>query len=217
MTKRALRLALVDDHNLFRQGLSALLERAGMEIVWQAGSTRDAVDAAANTHADVVTMDLSMPGTSGIDATRALLKQDPATRVLILTMHSGEEFVVQAFLAGATGFALKAQSFEEIVEAIHRTSEGKMYLAPSIPRATLVEYNRRIQNVSSSPLDRLSRRERQVFELAAENKSNAEIAHELGISVKTVETHRLAVHKKLGVRSAAGLVRMAALAGILHR
>lgn len=216
-TPKPLRIALVDDHDLFREGLSALLDRAGFEVVWQAGSTRDAVAAAAKTHADVVLMDLSMPGTSGIDATQALLKQDSSLRVLVLTMHSSEEFVVQAFLAGATGFALKTQTIDEVVEAIRRTAEGKMYLASSIPRATLVEYNRRIQHVSKSPLDRLSARERQVFELAAQNKPNRDIAVELGISVKTVESHRLAVHKKLGVRSAAALIRIAALNGILHR
>lgn len=212
-----LRLGLVDDHSLFRQGLRELLSGAEFEIVWEAGSSREAEEAAATTHADVIIMDVSLPGTSGIEATRSLLKRDPATRVLILSMYAAEEMVVQAFLAGATGFALKTQTIEDIVKAVRLTAEGKLYLADSIPRGTLDEYNRRIRNLSASPLDALSPRERQVFELAAQNKTNQEISEELRISVKTVETHRLAVHKKLGIHSAADLIRLAALNGMLLR
>lgn len=214
--RRRLRLGLVDDHPLFRQGLIDLLEEE-FDVVWQASSTREAQEAATQKFADVILMDLSMPGISGIEATRALLKRNPDTRVLVLTMHSGEEFVVQAFLAGATGFALKSQTIAEVAEAVRLTAEGKLYLAASIPRASLDEYNRRIRNAVVNPLDTFSPRERQVFELAVQNKSNREIAAELGITTKTVESHRLRVHKKLGVHSVADLVRWAHLNGMIHR
>ena len=212
----SLRIALVDDHEVFRQGLRALLEKHSHHVVWEAECARDAIEAAAREEADVVLMDLSMPGNSGIEATREILRHNPEARLLILTMHGGEEHVVQAFLAGATGFALKTQKFEEILEAIRATFAGKLYLAPTIPRRSLDEYNRRIRSHASG-LDALSPRERQVFELVVQNQSNRQIAQALKISVKTVETHRLAVNKKLGMHSAAELVRFAALSGLLHR
>jgi len=212
-----LRLGLVDDHSLFRRGLAELLEGTEFEIAWEAGTTRDAEEAGKNSHADVIIMDVSMPGTSGIEATRSFVKRNPATRILVLTMHSGEELVVQAFLAGATGFALKTETIDDIVKAIRLTALGRLYLAESIPRSTLDAYNRRIRKLSENPLDALSPRERQVFDLAAQNTSNREIAAELGIAVKTVEAHRVAVHRKLGAHSAADLIRLAALSGMLHR
>lgn len=212
-----LRVALVDDHDLFRQGLASLLQHAGFDVAWEASCTRDAQELVAKNPTDVLIMDVSMPGTSGIEATRAIVKTIPSTRILILTQHEGEEFVVQAFLAGATGYAVKTQSIEQIVEAVQTTAAGRLYLAPSIPRRTLDEYNRRIRHVSKGILDELSPRERQVFELVVQNKSNRAISEELRIAVKTVETHRLSLNKKLGVHSAAELIRLAATHGLLHR
>jgi DNA-binding NarL/FixJ family response regulator len=212
-----IRVALVDDHRLFREGLISLLSRdPSIEVVWEASSTREAEDAAKTARVDVVLMDVSMPGTSGIEATRTLVLADPALRVLILTMHAREEFVVQALLAGATGFALKMQKIGDVIEAIRAVSQGRLYLAPEIPRRSLDEYHRRIRKISKGALDVLTTRERQVFELAVQNRSNRDIARDLDITVKTVETHRTSVNKKLGVHSAAELVRFAAEHGLLH-
>lgn len=212
-----IRVGLVDDHDLFRQGMTSLLARdPGIEVIWEASTAREAEEAARRAKAEVILMDVSMPGTSGIEATRAIVVGDPSTRVLVLTMHAREEFVVQALLAGATGFALKTQKIADVADAIRTVSQGRLYLAPDIPRRSLDEYHRRIRKLSKGAVDVLTTRERQVFELAVQNRSNRDIARELDITVKTVETHRTAVNKKLGVHSAAELVRFAAQHGLLH-
>jgi DNA-binding NarL/FixJ family response regulator len=153
-------------------------------------------------------MDLAMPELNGIEATRYLTNTFPKVRVLILSIYTDEEHVYQALRAGAAGYLMKGAATEELELAIRTVAEGDTYLSPPVSKLVIMEYIRRT-NVGFSSLERLSSRQTQVLKLIAEGKTTKQIALELGISVKTVETHRSALMKRIGVRDVAGLVRYA--------
>jgi DNA-binding NarL/FixJ family response regulator len=153
-------------------------------------------------------MDLAMPELNGIEATRYLTNTFPKVRVLILSIYTDEEHVYQALRAGAAGYLMKGAATEELELAIRTVAEGETYLSPPVSKLVIMEYIRRT-NVGFSSLERLSSRQTQVLKLIAEGKTTKQIALELGISVKTVETHRSALMKRIGVRDVAGLVRYA--------
>jgi two-component system, NarL family, response regulator NreC len=208
-----LSVVLIDDHRLFRDGLRTLIEQQGdLKVVGEAEDARNAYPIIESTHPDVVLMDVALTSTSGIATTRELLRRMQDVRVLMLSMHGEADFVSQALSAGANGYALKTQSSGEILDAIRAVARGEMYLSPLISR-TVVEDGlklKRGENGQAGPCHELSPREREVFDLLVRGFSNDSIAQSLCISVKTVETHRARILKKLKLHSLVELVRFAA-------
>lgn len=212
-----LRIALVDDHVLFRDGLRALLSAEGdLEVVAEAGDARTALPLIEATSPDVVVVDVTLPGTSGITLMREILQVLPNCRVLALTMHASEEYIIQALAAGAMGYALKSQGALEVIEAIRTVGRSRPYLAASLPRPPVDAAGAWRRDEAGSKLDDLSPREREIFDLLVQGNSNRSIAQQLFISVKTVETHRASINRKLGVHSTAEIMRFAALRGLVH-
>jgi two-component system response regulator NreC len=200
------RVVLVDDHLLFREGLKTLLVAAGgFEIVGEASEARAAYKVVEEQIPDVVIVDVTLPGTNGIAVTRELIRRRTRSRVLMLTMHESESFAREALQAGAVGYALKSQSVDQIVNAVRTVAAGQSYLAP--PFAQLATTGRALDG--GGPLDRLSPREREIFDLVVRGFSTSAIAAELCISQKTVEAHRSHINKKLSVHSSAEVLRYA--------
>lgn len=208
----ALRVALVDDHRLFREGLRLLLERVpGLQITGEAGDAREAYQLIESSTPDVALLDVGLPGTSGIAAARELGRRGLRSRVLMLSMHADIDSVSQAIAAGAAGYALKVQPAMEIVSAIEAVGSGRSYLCAQIPRSAVEERLRRLRGTEGDhPLAGLSVREREIFDLLVRGYANDQISNQLCISVKTVETHRAHVFKKLNVHSMVELLRLAA-------
>jgi len=209
-----LKILLIDDHALFRAGVRRLLaESPDCQIVGEAGTADQAVEMLAGLGPDIVLMDIAMPGTDGIAASRELLRRAPRVRVLILTAHDQIGDVVAAFAAGVSGYALKDDRPEELVEAIRVVGRGERYVARA-----LVPLLRRVEEShlqSDDVLAILSPRERQVFDLAANCVITRDIAVRLGIARKTADTHLNRINRKLGLRSMAELVRLASSLGML--
>ena len=202
-----IRVLLVDDHAVVRAGLKALLQRAAdIDVIGEADNGRDAVRRSEDLKPDVVVMDLTMPELNGIDATRRLREKCPAIRVVMHSMHSSSEHVFRAFDAGATGFVLKESAGEDIAAAVRAAHAGRRYLSRGI---AAVESAAQSRAGRTSPLESLSTREREVLQLVVEGRSSTEIAATLHLSPKTVETYRVRLMAKLGVRDVPGLVRFA--------
>jgi DNA-binding NarL/FixJ family response regulator len=212
------KVALVDDHRLFREGLRTLLEHApGFEVVAEASDANEIYRVVEQQRVDLCIVDVALPGSNGVTVARELGRRRPDCKVLMLTMHAGDEFVSQALAAGASGYALKDQSANEIIEAIRVVTRGETYLSPRISRLLLDDARRRRTDGNPpGPCDPLSAREREVFDLLVQGMSNDAIAGHLFISVKTVETHRARVLRKLGMHSIVELVRFAARHGLLY-
>jgi len=212
---RKLRLLLGDDHPLVRHGLRKVLEeQPAWEVVAEVGDGREAVREAIAHKPDVAILDVAMPLLNGIDATQQIVRRAPETRILMLSMHADEAYVMRAVQAGATGYMVKDAAGKELLTAIESVAAGRPYFSPAIER--LLQDDR--GSPSSGFADRyetLSAREREVFQLIAEAKSNKEVAILLGISPATVETHRARILQKLGVHSIAEVVRYAARRGII--
>jgi two-component system response regulator NreC len=215
----ALRLALVDDHRLFREGLRAMIAtQADLQVVGEAAEALEAYSMVESTRPDVLVLDLALPGATGVTVAREVLRRNPKVRVLLLSMLIDEEHVAQALDAGVAGYAAKEQSADEVFQAIRAVGAGKSYLSPLISRFILEEYMRlrRGGAPSDSPLRTLTGREREIFDLSVRGLSNETISAQLTISKRTVETHRGRIMRKLGVHSAADLVRVAARHGLLQ-
>jgi two-component system response regulator NreC len=211
-------LVLVDDHELFRQGLRAALDAtADFVVVAEASDARSALEAARTSQPDIAVLDVSLPGAGGIALARDLRRSEPNCKILMLTMHVSEPFVLEALDAGALGYAIKDQRTSEIMEAIRTVARGELYLAPRIPRSVLERHQKGNYRPEAGPLSELSVREREVFDLVVRGFTNESAATELGISVKTVETHRARINRKLSVHSTGELVRFAALHGLILR
>lgn len=212
-----IRVVLADDHEILREGLKSLLEREpDIEVIAQAADGRAAVSLAQNKRPDVLVMDIGMPGLNGIDATRQVVESACGTRVLTLSMHSDHRFVVEALRAGATGYLVKGCAFEELVTAIRNVGAGRAYISPSIAGLLITDYVSCLNGVSSGAesAQPLSPREREVLQLIAEGISTKRIASMLGVSIKTIETHRRQIMLKLGIDSLAGLTKYAIREGI---
>jgi len=215
----SVRLVLVDDHLLFRAALRVLLSNeAGFEIAGEAADAREAYRVIESVKPDVVLLDITLPGVNGVSITRELTRRDPRCKILVLSQHSSEDFVAQALSAGAIGYALKHQTPREIVDAIRAVGHGDHYLCPRLQRGAIEELLRLKQRGrgADGPCDALSVREREIFDLLVRGYSNGDIGAQLCISVKTVETHRAHVLKKLGAHSMVDLLRFAARHGLLH-
>jgi DNA-binding NarL/FixJ family response regulator len=206
------RILLADDHALVRDGLRAILEVHGYEVVAEACDGRDAVSEALRTKPDVVVMDVRMPHLNGIDATRQLVLQRPGIRVIGVSGYSDERNVIEMFEAGAKGYLLKGASGEELVEAVRAVSEGLDYVSPSVA-SVLVG---RISSPGEDPRveSPLTLREREVLQLLAEGKTSKEIAGFLGVAVATVDTHRRRIMEKLDLHTIAELTKYAVRVGL---
>lgn len=212
---RKLRLLLGDDHPLVRHGLRKVLEeRPEWEVVSEVGEGREAVREAIAHKPDVAILDVAMPLLNGIDAAQQIVRRAPETRILMLSMHADEAYVMRAVQAGATGYMVKDAAGKELLTAIESVAAGRPYFSPAIER--LLQDDRRTPSSGfADRYDTLSAREREVFQLIAEAKSNKEVAVLLGISPATVETHRARILQKLDVHSIAEVVRYAARLGII--
>jgi DNA-binding NarL/FixJ family response regulator len=204
------RILLVDDHAVLRSGLRLLLEREeGLEPVGEAETAEDAVRSLPRLQPDVVVIDIEMPGIGGIDGTERIKERAPGARVLVLSMHDRPQDVRRAFDAGADGYLPKAAADEDLVRAIRAVAAGERYVHPSLGAALAAPA------ASAGPIDELTEREREVLRLLALGHTNQEIAEQLIVSVRTVESHRAHVMTKLRVTTRAGLVRAALDAGLL--
>ena len=216
-TATALRIALVDDHVLFRDGFRALIEaERDLLVVAEASDARSALPLIEAAAPDVLSVDVTLPGSSGFALVRDVRRILPKCRVLMLTMHPSEEYVIQAFAVGAMGYALKSQPASEVIDAVRAVGQGRRYLAPALPRPSNEDAGAWRRDEAGTRLDELSQREREVFDIVVQSQSNRGIAQQLFISVKTVETHRASINRKLGVHSTAELIRFAALRGLIH-
>lgn len=209
MTKA--KVLLVDDHKVVRQGLKALFaNEPDVEIVGEAGDGREALARVPELQPDVILMDISMPGLNGIEATRQIRQSYPDIKVIVLSMHANEEYVFQVLRAGASGYVLKQSDSLEVLTAIRAALAGGSFLSPPISRTVIDDYVRRAEaRRHNSDIDVLTAREREVLQLLAEGLSNREIAAQLSISVKTVETHRSNMMNKLDMSSKTELVKYA--------
>lgn len=206
---------IADDHALVRAGIRALLEKVNeVEVVAEAADGREALDLIRKHQPDVVLMDIAMPGLNGLEATRRLGKTEPATRIIILSMHASEEYVWQALRAGARGYLLKGASLAELELAIKSVAADQIYLSPPISKSLIEEYLHPTGG-ERRPTESLTPRQSEILKLIANGKSTKQIALDLKISVKTVETHRSLLMKRLKVRDVAGLVRYAVRTGLV--
>jgi DNA-binding NarL/FixJ family response regulator len=212
-----IRVLLAEDHTLVRAGIRALLDSFDeITVVGEASDGREAARQARELQPDVILMDIAMPGLNGLEATSRIARTCPGTRVLILTMHSNEEYVVQALRAGASGYLVKEAATDELHRAISSVARGQTYLSPSISRCT-VERLMEDERMSVSSLDQLTPRQREILQLLAEGRSTRDIAALLSVSVKTVETHRARLMERLDIRDIPGLVRIAIREGLISR
>jgi DNA-binding NarL/FixJ family response regulator len=216
--RSTLRILLADDHQIVRRGLKQLLDaQSGWIVCAEAASGREAVELALQERPDVAVLDLAMPELNGLEATRRIRKAAPETEILVFTMHDSDELVRELFVAGARGYLLKFEAADQLIAAIRNLADHKPFFSPRISE---VVFQRFLQGGSGSVeggsgslgptgMQRLTSREREIVQLLAEGKSNKDIARLLELSVKTVETHRAAIMRKLELGSIADLVRFA--------
>lgn len=210
-----MRVLVADDHTLVRESLVGLLQGdAGIVVVAQAADGLETVDKALATHPDVVITDLSMPRLGGLEVVRRLREALPDTRVLVLTMHKEDEYVLQAVRAGASGYLVKDSAAAELLAAVRSLHAGRGHFGPQAAKA-VAEQLQHPERGLVDPYGRLTAREREVFHLLAEGLTTKEVARQLGISAKTAENHRARVLDKLDVRNTAELVRYAVRHGLL--
>jgi DNA-binding NarL/FixJ family response regulator len=211
----AIRILLADDHTLMRAGIRSLLEKTpGVEVVGEAGDGREALNLVKELRPSIVLMDIAMSGLNGLEATSRIVKEFPSSRVIILSMHANEEYVLQTLRAGAMGYLLKDAATAELELAIQAVSRGDTYLSPAISKRVIDEYLGRI-NGQKSPMEQLTPRQREILQLIAEGKSTKEMAFLLNLSVKTVETHRTQLMDRLDIHDVPGLVRHAMRIGLI--
>jgi DNA-binding NarL/FixJ family response regulator len=205
---------LVDDHAVVRAGIRQVLEKAGASIVVQeAGTAQDALDCVRDATWDAVVMDLSLPDRNGMWLLSAIRRERPSLPVLVLSVHPEEQFAVRVLKAGAAGYVSKAQTPERFIEAVRRILEGGRYISQAVAEQLAMEV---AGDIARAPHEALSDREFQVFRMIAEGKRPAEIADELCLSAKTVQTYRARVLSKLGVKGTSELVQYALKHGLLH-
>jgi DNA-binding NarL/FixJ family response regulator len=209
----------VDDHGLVRAGIRALLESLdGIQVLEEADDGREALRLIDLHRPDIVLMDIAMSGLNGLEATKRIKRDFPNTRVIILSMHANEEYVLQSLRAGAAGYLLKDAGTVELEIAIKAVAGGETYLSPPVSKHVISDYVRRMsagEQETQSTLDRLTLRQREILQLIAEGQTTQEIARLLNIGVKTVETHRMQLMERLDIHDVAGLVRYAIRVGLI--
>jgi DNA-binding NarL/FixJ family response regulator len=212
---KSIRVLLADDHKLVRAGLHSLLDGLpDVEVVAGASDGREALALIETHHPHVALMDIAMPGLNGLEAAEKVAKQFPETRVIILSMHASEEYVMRALRAGAAGSLLKNSGPSELELAIKAVARGEIYLSPPVSKHVVTDYVQRIGGEASLQ-DQLTPRQREILQLIAEGHSSKEIAQRLNVSTRTVETHRAQLMERLDIHDVAGLVRFAIRAGVI--
>jgi two-component system, NarL family, response regulator NreC len=206
----AIRILLADDHVIFRQGLRSLLEQAGMAVIGEASDGQEALRIAQAQRLDVAVLDIAMPHLNGLETARRLRETMPQTKSVVLTMHTEDPYVLEALQAGVVGYVLKTQAAVDLVQAIHEVLQGAIYLSPRVAHAVVQAYLTK----ADLPPDPLTSREREILQRIAEGQTTKEIAQRLGLSVKTVESHRLRMMRKLDIHETATLVRYAIRRGL---
>jgi len=212
-----IRVLLAEDHTIVRKGLRSLLDaEAGIEVVGEAGDGREAVRKVQQLSPDIVVMDIAMPGLNGLEGTRQIRKRFPEVKVVILTMHTDEEYILQILASGASGYVVKQAAPRELVSAIQSVHRGGSFFSPSISKKIVEGYIRQAEaTVEANSYQKLTEREREVLQLIAEGHSTREIGQLLHISVKTVETHRAHLTDKLDIHSVAELTQYAIRKGVI--
>ena len=212
---KPIRVLLADDHTLVLAGIRGLLTRlADVEVVGEAADGREALRLAEALRPDIVLLDIAMPGMNGLEVAQRLADADPAIRVVILSMHASEEYVLRALRAGAAGYLLKDSAVAELELAIRAVARGETYLSPPVSKRVVDEYVMRTGG-TPDPLAALTPRQREILQLVAEGHTSKDIAQRLGLSYRTVETHRNQLMKRLGVTDLTGLVRFAVRSGLV--
>lgn len=210
-----IRILLADDHNLVRAGLRALLSALpDVEVVAECADGREAIAVIAEKRPDIAILDITMPGMNGLEAAARITRDSPSTKVVIVSMHSAESYVAQALAAGVSGYVLKDAFVDELPVLIRSITRGETYLSSAISKQ-IVDGLRSRMGAGPTQTDLLTPRQREILQLLAEGKSAKEIAHLLGLSVKTVETHRAQIMDRLDIHDLPGLVRYAIRVGLV--
>jgi len=213
--KKNLRIILAEDHALVRAGFRALLQSLeGIEVAAEAENGTEALELIERHIPDVVLMDIAMPGLNGLEATARATKSTPEVKVIILSMHANEEYVLQSLRAGARGYLLKDAGLSELQLALDSVASGQTFLSPAISKHVIDAYVERTSN-KLEPFSILTSRQREILQLIAEGTTTKEIAQKLGVSVKTIETHRTQLMARLDIHDLAGLVRYAIRLGLI--
>lgn len=211
-----IRILLVDDHTVLRAGLKALLDsEPDMKVVGEASTGEEGLERAQHLKPDVVVMDLSMPGMGGMEATRQITASDLGSKVLVLTMHAEEEYLLAVLEAGGSGYVRKTSADQDLTHAIRAVSKDEVFLYPSAAKLLLQGFKTKMETQGPDPLEKLTERERDVLRQTVEGFSSSEIGERLFISPKTVDTYRSRVMEKLGLTHRSELVRFALQAGLL--
>ena len=220
-----LRVLLADDHTLLRAGLRSILgDLPDVEVVGEAAAGPEALEMIRDRQPDVALLDIAMPGLSGLEVAAQLAAEGPPTRVVILSMHADQEYVRQAMSAGAVGYLLKDSGTSELEQALKAVARGVTFLSPAISNLLMADYRRLASGSSTAPppvaslvpeSNPLTPRQREVLRLIAEGRNTKAIGRALGISIKTVETHRTQLMERLGIHDVAGLVRYALRIGLI--
>jgi len=209
---RHCRILLVDDHPIFRRGVMSMLSgESTYEVVAEAGSAQEAISQLREADPDLALVDISLPGSNGIELIKMLLAEKPKLPILILTMHDESVYAMRALRAGARGYLMKTEAMNGIVEAIHKVSTGEMYVSEDLSNRLIFQavHGSNSEGQSQSPIDRLSDRELEVFRLLGRGFATRHIAKELHLSIKTVETHRAHIKEKLGCSDSTEMVGFA--------
>jgi DNA-binding NarL/FixJ family response regulator len=209
------KVVLADDHTLVRAGIRSLLESVqGVEVVAESGDGRETLDLIAKHRPDVALLDIGMPGLSGLEVAKRTAQESPRTKVIILSMHADAPYISQALRAGVAGYLLKGAAVSELPLALQSVMRGETYLTPKISQQVVEGY---LRDSEEEPglLEGLTGRQREILQLIAEGRTTREMAEVLGVSVKTIETHRLRLMERLGIRDVPGLVRYAIRAGLV--
>lgn len=212
---KGVRVLLVDDHPLMRAGVRAQLVEAGVESIAEAGDGHEALAQVARNRPHVVLMDIAMPGLNGIDAAERIVQEFPETRVIILSTHAGDQYVARALKAGAKGYLLKDAEPAELRAALAAVRAGRTYLSPAVAGQVVSGF---VQGkpTETSPLEKLTPRQREVLQLVAEGRKTKEIARKLAISARTVENHRAQIMELLEIHDVVGLVHFALRTGLIQ-
>jgi two-component system, NarL family, response regulator NreC len=210
-----IKIILADDHEMFRSGLKGLLEKEpDFKVVAQAGDGEELLKKLASTRTDCVVVDLSMPNMDGLVTLKELRKKFPKIKALVLTMQKDMEHFKHAMAAGASGYLLKDSAFDQLVMAIKLIMKGKTFVSPAISNLITEQYVRSVEEQDAPSLELLTAREKEILRMIAQGLANKNIASKLKISIRTVETHRSRLIHKLGIKTAAGLVKYAISKGL---
>jgi len=208
-------VVLVDDHHVVRQGFKALLDaEEGIEVIGEASNGIDGIKLAESLNPDVLVLDLMMKGVNGLEVVKQVSKRCYNTKILVLSMYDNEEYVLEALRSGATAYVLKGSTSDELITAVHSVANDKRYLSPSLTERAIEFYQEKTKSKNSEPSG-LTIREREILQLIYQGQTSSEIAARLHISPRTVDTHRMNLMKKIGVKSKTELVRYALERGIV--